>query len=329
MPGPEEYFDYLNSLLYPEEDLYDTSYDVPLPPPPSDPIFDPYDSETQDIPGTAELLNPITGELGPDAFPGIANIGGMQFTQNEADDYYAALDTYFGNNPGDGGGFIGPSDDFSGGGGGRPQTASKAVFSEADINFAGAPEWWRAMVPDTNNPMSNFQTLSNLLIPLLSPEDQRTVATNLHQSDPEQFGLYDPELLDPTQIPGEITPELRRTYFTGERAQDALGAFDQLLASTGKEAKDFGPGYNYLRSIADTIQDFGLTSGANQLTETQQGQLLSQLDPLLAQGKSGALSAFGPLSRSFANPFFSAGALTGTTKNQFGDVIRPGNPRYY
>jgi hypothetical protein len=265
-------------------------------------------------------------------------------TQQQYQDYVNTLFAQYGNQTGAeygqyggdlaylndltaGGGIIAPiNQDFGGGGGGGFNTA---VFSEADINISGAPEWWRAMIPDSNNPLSNFQTLSNILIPLLSPEDQRTVATNLFQSDPEQFALYDPELLDPAQIPGEITPELRRQFFTGERANDALGALDQLLAASGKTAEDFGPGYNYLRSIADTIGGFGLTSGANQLTETQQGQLLAQLDPLLAQGQSDALGAFGPLSRSFANPFFSAGALTGTTKNQFGDVIRPGNPRYY
>jgi hypothetical protein len=101
------------------------------------------------------------------------------------------------------------------------------------------------------------------------------------------------------------------------------------LDISGKEADDFGPGLSFLRSIADTISSFGLTSGASQLTETQQMQMLAGLDPLLAQTKSDQLSAFGPLARSFANPFFSAGSLTGTAKNTFGDVIRPGNPRYY
>jgi len=122
---------------------------------------------------------------------------------------------------------------------------------------------------------------------------------------------------------------MRTEFFTGERAQDTLDAFDQLLSISGKSADDFGPGYDYLRGIADTFTDFGLTSGASQLTETQQGQLLAALDPQLAQSKSGKLAAFGPLAQSFSNPFFSAGSLTGKVRNQFGDVIEPPNPRYF
>ena len=219
--------------------------------------------------------------------------------------------------------------EYAGGGGGGA-SPSKAKFTvNSDIRFADQPEWWQAMLPDTNNPISNYQTLSNLLIPLLSPEDQRTVATNLYQSDPEQFALYDPTGLGAPSIPGEITGEIRNQFFTGERANKALGAFDQLLSISGKTEEDFGPGFSFLKSVADQVGSFKLTSGATQLTETQQGQLLAGLDPLLAQTNSDQLRAFGPLARSFANPFFSAGSLTGTTKNRFGDMIRPGNPRYY
>jgi hypothetical protein len=197
---------------------------------------------------------------------------GSFFGNNQEALNQALVDLGYGGTTGQG---IIPTSNF-GGGGAAPTTA---VFSEADINISGAPEWWRALIPDVNNPISNYQTLSNLMIPLLSPEDQRTVATNLFQSDPEAFALYDPEALDPAQVPGEITPELRRQFFTGERAQDALGAFDQLLATSGKTAEDFGPGYNYLRSIADTIGGFGLTSGANQLCWRQEPPMpLKHLD---------------------------------------------------
>jgi hypothetical protein len=211
-------------------------------------------------------------------------------------------------------------------GGGGPQ---QAKFSEIGINIEGAPDWWKALSPDVTNPLSSFQTLQNLMIPFLSPEDQLTAAQNLFQTNKDQFGFYDPEELDRVGIPGEITGDIRRKFFTGERAQDTLNAFDQLLEISGKTAEDFGPGYDYLRSIADTFTDFDLVSGANQLTETQQGQLLSALDPLLAQSKSGPLQAFGPLAQSFSNPFFSAGSLTGRVRNQFGDIIQPPNPRYF
>jgi len=220
-------------------------------------------------------------------------------------------------------------DGGGGGGGGGGGAPNDAVFSQIDIDFPGAPEWWRAMAPDVNNPISNFQTISNLMIPLLSPEDQRTVSSNLFQSDPKQFAQYDPTLLAGATIASQITPEIRQQFFTGKRAETALGAFDELLAISGKTSEDFGPGYNFMRTIADQISDFKLTSGATQLSEVQQNQMLAGLDPLLAQTSGDQLRAFGPLARSFANPFFSAGALTGKTKNRFGDLIRPRNPRYY
>ena len=211
------------------------------------------------------------------------------------------------------------------------QEASSATFTATDLAIAGAPDWWQALVPDITNPISSYQTLANLMIPMLSPEDQRTVASNLFQSAPEQFAQYNPELLGLAPIPGEIDAGVRQQFFAGERAQKTLDAFDQLLAFSGKTGEDFGPGYNYLRSIAGTIEDFELTSGATQLTETQQGQLLSSLDPLLAQsrGNNSSLSAFGPIASSFVNPFFSAGSLTGDVKNQFGQIINPPNPRYF
>jgi len=218
-----------------------------------------------------------------------------------------------------------PDDPFSGVG-----APPKATFSEIDLPVPGAPEWWKALAPDVTNPLSSYQTLSNLMIPFLSPEDQITASANLFQTDPEQFSFYDPELLERSGIPSEITPDMRSRFFTGERAQKALNAFDRLLEVSGKTGEDFGPGYNYLRSLADVFTDFGLTSGASQLSETQQGKLLSALDPLLAQSKSdSSLKAFGPIAQSFSLPFFSGGSITGKVKNQFGDLINPPNPRYY
>ena len=166
------------------------------------------------------------------------------------------------------------------------------------------------------------------MIPFLSPEDQRTAATNLFASEPDAFADYNPELLGLVQAPGEITSDLRQQFFSGERATKALSALDKLLASSGKEASDFGPGYNFLRSIADTMADFQLTSGASQLTETQRERMLSAIDPLLARTKSKELAAFGPIAKAFVNPFFSAGDLQGNVRNRFGQLIQPPNPGF-
>ena len=239
----------------------------------------------------------------------------------------AAFDSYYGvpSFGGGGGGGGGGFDD--GGGGGPPAPPPDATFSAVDINIPGAPDWWQAMIPDITNPQSSYQTMANLMIPMLSPEDQRTVASNLFQSAPEQFGAYNPEGLDLPPIADEISQDLRSEFLSGQRAQKTLDAFDRLLEVSGKTSKDFGPGYNFLRGIADTMNDFALTSGASQYTETQQNRLLAALDPQLAQAKNPSLAAFGPIAQSFTSPFFSGGSLTGSGSPSRRKTRR--NPRYF
>lgn len=209
------------------------------------------------------------------------------------DDYYGG-----GGGGGGGGGEFGPPSE--------PQTAK---FTDLGAQIEGAPEWWKALSPDIFNPISQYQVLTNWMIPQMSQFDQDIAGTNLFQSDPEQFAAYNPELRGAPGVAPEITDELRSQFAVGRRGRRSLSALDQLLSLSGKEAKDFGPGYNYLRSISDAMADTRLTGGASSLTETQMTQLLGTLDPLLAQGKSNQLSAFGPLSQTLVNPFFSAGPL--------------------
>lgn len=273
-----------------------------------------------------EMLDYVNQMFADEDNPYPGSAFGGEFALPGAQAYH---DAWFAGGNEDTGGFVSNVDFGGGGGGGAPLQRDPATFSEYDYNVPGAPEWWRALKPDNLNPISEYQTFANLLLPFLSPEDQLTTATNLYQSDPDQFSFYNPETLDRAGVPSEITPDIRRSFFSGDRAQKALGAFDELLRVSGKTGEDFGPGYNYLRGLADTLQDFKLTSGASQLTETQQGSLLSALDPMLAQTQNKNLGAFGAISRSFVNPFFSAGSLTGKVRSKFGDVIQPPNPRYF
>jgi len=233
---------------------------------------------------------------------------------------------------GGGGGGGGYEDDGGGGGYSEPVPPPKATFSEYEGGVAGAPPWWKALMPSSIDPNSEYQTFSNLMIPFLSPEDQRTVATQLYQSDTTQFSHLNPELLGLVNAPTDVSSAALPQFYTGERAQQALQAFDRLLSVSGKSASDFGPGYNFLRGLADTLKDFKLTSGASQLTEVQQQQMLSALDPQLAQaGQYGdrAIQPFGPLAQAFTNPFFSGGSLSGKARNKFGDWAVPRNPRYF
>ena len=293
---------------------YDPSYDVPLGPF-KGPIGPRGLYRPEGTPFSFEqLYDPRLQQTEDTTFPLLSD--------EKAFDRFYGIPDAIGGGVGDGVGGGG-----GGGGGGGPTAPQDATFSVADINIEGAPEWWRAMIPDITNPQSSYQTMANLLIPMLSPEDQRTVASNLFQSAPGQFGLYNPEGLGLPPIPGEITSDLQSQYLSGQRAQTTLDAFDRLLEVSGKTGKDFGPGYNFLRGLADTIGDFELTSGATQFTETQQSQLLAALDPQLAQTKNPSLAAFGPLAKSFTSPFFSGGSIYGSGSPKRRSSRR--NPRYY
>ncbi len=260
----------------------------------------PYDWDNFNDPDIGDVMDIVQG--GIPEFGVYPNIGeGYARDYLDYQDWLAAGGDGFG-----GGGFGGGG---NGGGFGPSPEPQTAKFTDLGAQIEGAPEWWKALSPDIFNPISQYQVLTNWLIPQMSQFDQDIAGTNLFQSDPEQFAAYNPELRGAPGAAPEITDELRNQFFVGSRGKRSLSALDQLLSLSGKEAKDFGPGYNYLRSIADAMADVKLTGGASTLTETQMTQLLGTLDPLMAQGKSNQLSAFGPLSQTLVNPFFSAGPL--------------------
>ncbi len=209
---------------------------------------------------------------------------------------------------GGGGGFGG------GGGGGRPAPPPPVKFEEFDLEVAGAADWWKALKPDRLTPISEFQTLANLWLPFMSPEDARTVSTTLFQSDPEAFAHLDPEVLK-LSIPSSIDPSSTAAFMSGERASNALTALTGLTAALGKEDDELGPGFNFLRGLAAAVERFG---GAGGLLPTRQErtQLRAELDPLIAQTEGQQLGAFGPLARGFTQPFFSAGLLDPRRRNR-------------
>ena len=211
----------------------------------------------------------------------------------------------------------------------EPEPPPEAKFSAYDAGISGAPAWWKGMTPDIINANSEYQTLANLMIPFLSPEDQLTVASQLFQSDEQQFAHLNPESIGREGLVTQPSADIATRFLSGGRASDVLNSFDRLLEVAGKEQKDFGPGYTFLRGLADTVEDFKLTSGAMNFTEAQYAELLAALDPQLAQTENNQLSAFGPLSRAFTSPFFSGGSLTGRARNKFGDVVPVRNRRWF
>ena len=216
-----------------------------------------------------------------------------------------------------------PPPTYSGGSNYQAPSASSApqppplTWSET-YQLSNAPTWWRGMTASQLTPETEFATIMNTLIPYLSTEDQRQFASSLSRLFPDAFGGYSPEkanLGDPTST---ITDEQQKYFLSQKRAQDMLGALDKMKAATGKSDKDFGPGYEYVRQLAATMNDFGAREGYSQPTRAQQIKLYSAFDPMIAETQGEKLGAYGEVARSLAQPFFGAGSLIPVSKDQSG-----------
>lgn len=193
-------------------------------------------------------------------------------------------------------------------------------------SVAGAPSWWKGLVPSQLDPNTEYLMLLNSLIPFMSPEDQRTAASNIARTGAssggstfDAFRSYDPanNPLPTAPIPDQMAGDIRNQFTGQDRANSILGTLNQLATIMGKSQTDFGPGYSYLRDLAATERDYGGTQAAPQ-TRRQYLQEVSALDPLLAESKGQALSAYGPAAQMLTQPFFSGGPLRNATKLQGG-----------
>lgn len=191
---------------------------------------------------------------------------------------------------------------LSGQGGGESTPAFRDAYT-----VEGAPSWWKGRVMAEHNPEHIYANLMNSLIPFMSPEDQRSAASNLSRLLPDAFGDYDLEKL-PAFTPPVLDTTLRNQMLSAGRAQAALDTLSKVAQATGKSEAELGPGYSFLRDVAATVKQFG-GSGSEPMLKQQQLQLQAALDPLFAEAKNENVAAFGPLARMLAQPFYSSGQL--------------------
>jgi len=212
-----------------------------------------------------------------------------------------------------------PEQGFGDGGGGGDGGETPVTWTET-YKVEGAPAWWKGLTPSSVTPESSYISLMNSLIPFLSEEDQRTVASNVSRMA-DAFGGYSPATTRFLPPPSEMTTGLRNQFTSAARATRAIDTMNKMILSSGKEAKDYGPGYKYLQDVAAVLRDFGQIGAADVQTRRQQLQALSALDPLLSEGEGQQLGAFGSVARMLAQPFFSAGNIYKTTRQKSGATI--------
>ena len=183
----------------------------------------------------------------------------------------------------------------------------------------GSPSWWKGMMPSRLTPETEVASIMNALIPYLSIEDQRQMASSLSRLFPDAFSNYSPEKSNlGTPTPG-VNDQQREYFMSQQRAGNILNAMDKMKEASGKGDKDFGPGYQYVRQLASVMKDFGSAAGYKQPSRRQIIDMYSAFDPLLAEGGGEKLGAYSELARSIAQPFFGAGKLVPVSKTESGD----------
>jgi hypothetical protein len=218
---------------------------------------------------------------------------------------------------GDGG--YGYGYDGWGGGGGGGGGAPAPIKWEAFDSGVQGPAWWKAMKPSEVNEGTEAVAAMNMLIPFLSPEDQKTVAANIYGMNAADFGHLNPEGISVPQST-ELNQQTVNQFTSSERAGKALEALTALAKAAGKDEKGMGVGYRYLKSILDAGKQYGGAGGAGQ-TRRQYQQMMSALDPLLAQSKDPQLGAYSSLANMLARPYFNQGQLTPMSKTQDGQYV--------
>jgi len=226
-----------------------------------------------------------------------------------------------------GGGYYGGSHHGSG------RSAPAPVKWKTTYKSPNAPSWWQGLTPNRVDANSAYLSLVNAFIPYMSPEDQLSTAQYLSTAFPKEFGkpYQVVSAKETNNIPTGMTTNTRDYFTSTERAEQAKKTLQTMIKSiadrtgkdVGKVQKSLGPGYNYLTSVINTLGKFGGDT-KNKQTRAEYLQMLGQLDPLLAMGGGEQFGAFKPIAQKLAQPFFSAGQITPTSK--FGSTTRFGTP---
>jgi hypothetical protein len=246
-----------------------------------------------------------------------------------------ALNTSTSPSPDAGSGTLAADKVYGGGGGGggggdysgysEPAPAPVAEITSGawseGYQVENAPTWWVGLVNSVPSPENEYAMQLNAMIPYLSPEDQRYVAQFLFSSFPSIFSMYKDISFAPP--PFEITADIRDRFTSSDRARGIIETLNKMRQAAGMTEEQLGPGYRYLNRLADVMAQYGggpLGSNDRQ-TSRQYTQMMSALDPLIAESKGDELSAYGSLASRLTNPFFSAGKVVPISKDQSGNWV--------
>src|SRR5688572_10924529 len=101
------------------------------------------------------------------------------------------------------------------------------------------PSWWIGQAYSNPNEQQAFANAANAILPTLSPEDQRTMASYLATNFKDVFGNYANAAFTP--IPMKLSNE-RNEYLNPQRAQAAMSILERVKTAAGGGST--GPGYD-------------------------------------------------------------------------------------
>ncbi len=192
-------------------------------------------------------------------------------------------------------------------------SASKKVKWKS-YSVAGAPQWWRGRVPSAFNAKTAYASIANAILPYLSPEDQRSVATNLALNY-TQFAGYNPtDQVSFGAPPAKLESAVRQAMTSAQRAEGILSALTKMQKTS--KAKP-GAGMKFLQQVATVMRDYG-GRGNNNQTRRQQMEMMGALDPLVQGASTGKTAPYTNLAQMMAKPYFTGGNVVPVSKDQTG-----------
>ena len=171
------------------------------------------------------------------------------------------------------------------------------------------PDWWiNQAYKNPTNPEQQFANMANAILPTLSPEDQRSLASYLASKHKDVFGKYSGVNFGKL-TPTEMTDDLRQKFLSPDRAKHALSLLDKMKQATG--GANLGAGYDFLRNAVGLMNQFS-TGGV--MTREKYAQFQAAVANL-GKNATGDLSAYGNLAQLFNLPSFTAGPLVSNAPN--------------
>jgi hypothetical protein len=171
------------------------------------------------------------------------------------------------------------------------------------------PSWWiNQAIQNPTTPEQQFANAANAILPTLSPEDQRTLASYLATNYKDVYGGYADAQF--SEAPTELDANWRKAFLNPERAQLAVSLLDKMKTAAG--GGEMGAGYDYLKNAVNLMNQFS-TGGV--MTREKYAQFQAAV-AALGKNATGELSAYGNLAQLFNLPSFSAGSLVTNEANK-------------